>query len=141
MACLNINSLVSHIDDLRIFMSQSKGIDILAINETKLDSAIKVNEVHIPGYDIVRKDRENNGDMVVVSVFTFEVISIFKSVLTSAREILNALLLRSRDPDQSRSLCLLGTDRHSHLLTFSRSLRGLLTKLTLKIWNYIYWVT
>ena len=61
MACLNINSLVSHIDDLRIFMSQSKGIDILAINETKLDSAIKVNEVHIPGYDIVRKDRENNG--------------------------------------------------------------------------------
>ena len=37
-------------------------------------------------------------DMVVVSVFTFEVISIFKSVLTSARVILNALLLRSRGP-------------------------------------------
>ena len=61
MACLNINSLVSHIDDLRIFMSQSKGIDILAINETKLDSTIKDNEVHLPGYDVVRKDRENNG--------------------------------------------------------------------------------
>ena len=58
MACLNINSLVSHIDDLRIFMSQSKGIDILAINETKLDSTIKDNEVHLPGYDVVRKDRE-----------------------------------------------------------------------------------
>ena len=80
---------------------------------TKLDSTSKDNEVHLPGYDVVRKDRENNGDMVVVSVFTFELISIFKSVLTSARVILNALLLRSRDPDQSRSLCLLGTDRHS----------------------------
>ena len=42
-------------------MSQSKGIDILAINETKLDSTIKDNEVHLPGYDVVRKDRENNG--------------------------------------------------------------------------------
>ena len=61
MACLNINSLVSHIDDLRVFMSQSKGIDILAINETKLDSTIKDNEVHLPGYDVIRKDRENNG--------------------------------------------------------------------------------
>ena len=61
MACLNINSLVSHIDDLRIFMSQSKGIDILAINETKLDSTIQDNEVHLPGYDVVRKDRENDG--------------------------------------------------------------------------------
>ena len=100
MACLNINSLVSHIDDQRIFMSQSKGIDILAINETKL-----------------------------------------KSMLTSVRVILNALRLRSRDSDQSRSLCLLGTDRHSHLLTFSRSLRGLLIKSMLKIWNYIRWVT
>ena len=60
MACLNINSLVSHIDDLRIFTSQSKGIDILAINETKLDSIIKDNEVHLPGYDVIRKDRENH---------------------------------------------------------------------------------
>ena len=59
MACLNINSLVSHIDDLRIFTSQSKGIDILAINETKLDSIIKDNEVHLPGYDVIRKGREN----------------------------------------------------------------------------------
>ena len=38
MACLNINSLVSHIDDLRVVMSQFKDIDILAINETILDA-------------------------------------------------------------------------------------------------------
>ena len=40
MACLNIHSLVSHIDDLRVSMSQFKGIDILAIDETKLDATI-----------------------------------------------------------------------------------------------------
>ena len=56
-----INSLVSHIDDLRVVMSQFKDIDILAINETKLDATIKDGEVHLPGYDVVRKDREGNG--------------------------------------------------------------------------------
>ena len=38
MAMLNINSLLAHIDDLRIFMNNSK-IDVLAINETKLDAS------------------------------------------------------------------------------------------------------
>ena len=61
MACLNINSLVSHIDDLHVFMSQFKDSDILAINETKLDAIIKDGEVHLPGYDAVRKDRESIG--------------------------------------------------------------------------------
>ena len=61
MAFLNINSLVSHIDDLRVFMSQFKDIDILAINETKLDATIKDGEVYLTGYDVVRKDRESNG--------------------------------------------------------------------------------
>ena len=61
MACLNINSLVSHIDELRLSMSQFKDIDILAINETNLDATIKDGEVHLPGYDVVRKDRESNG--------------------------------------------------------------------------------
>ena len=52
--------LVSHIDDLRVVMSQFKDIDILAINETKLDATIKDGEVHLPGYGVVRKDRESN---------------------------------------------------------------------------------
>jgi exonuclease III len=60
MACLNINSLVAHIDQLRIFLSTHK-IDILAINETKLDSTITSNEIHISGYDIARRDRPLNG--------------------------------------------------------------------------------
>ena len=61
MACLDINSLLSHIHDLRVVVSQFKDIDLLVINETKLDANIKDGEVHLPGYDVVRKDRESNG--------------------------------------------------------------------------------
>ena len=61
MACLNLNSLVSHIDDLCVFMSQFKDIDNLPINETKLHATVKDGEVHPPGYDVVRKDCESNG--------------------------------------------------------------------------------
>lgn len=38
MACLNINSLVKHIDELRVLLSDFS-VDILAINETKLDES------------------------------------------------------------------------------------------------------
>ena len=60
IALLNINSLLAHIDELRIFMSGSK-IDILAINETKLDSDINDNEIELSGFEIVRNDRSTNG--------------------------------------------------------------------------------
>ena len=60
IASLNINSLLSHIDELRVFMSSSK-VDILHINESKLDSTVRDNEVYIPGFEIVRKDRKING--------------------------------------------------------------------------------
>ena len=40
-------------DDLRIFMYDTN-IDILAINETKLDNLILNNEVHLDGYEIIR---------------------------------------------------------------------------------------
>ena len=60
MASLNINSLLAHIDQLRVFIDNSN-IDILAINETKLDFSIDDDQIHLAGYDIVRKDRIQNG--------------------------------------------------------------------------------
>ena len=60
MTSLNINSLLAHIDELRVFMSNSK-IDILSINEMKLDSTIKDSDVYLPGFEIIRKDRKVNG--------------------------------------------------------------------------------
>ena len=60
MACLNINSLLAHIDELSIYISSRK-IDILCINETKLDHTINDREVCLPGFEIVRRDRKVNG--------------------------------------------------------------------------------
>ena len=47
MASLNINSLLAHIDQLRVVMSSSE-IDVLSINETKL---------YLPGFEIIRKEK------------------------------------------------------------------------------------
>jgi exonuclease III len=48
IASLNITSLVKHIEELWIFLADNI-IDVLAINETRLDSAVSDNEVHIQG--------------------------------------------------------------------------------------------
>ena len=55
LAPLNINKLITHIDQLRILLAHNE-IDILSINETISD-----NEVNICGYDIIRRDRITNG--------------------------------------------------------------------------------
>ena len=60
MACLNINSLVKHVDELRVLLAEFS-IDILAINETKLDESINSSELHISGYEFIRRDRNRNG--------------------------------------------------------------------------------
>ena len=107
------NSLVHHIDDLRVFMSQFIDIDILAINKAKLDSTIEDGEVHRPGYDVVPKDRESNrrnGGGVCIYVrsnINFQL----RSDLSQ-----NASLLKSLRPAQSLSSCLPGTNHHNHLL-------------------------
>ena len=60
LASLNVASLVKHIEELRVFLSNNT-IDVLALNETRLDSTVGDNEVHTHGYDIVRRDRNSNG--------------------------------------------------------------------------------
>ena len=60
LASLNVASLVKHVEELRVFLSNNT-IDVLALNETRLDSTVGDNEVHIHGYDIVRRDRNSNG--------------------------------------------------------------------------------
>ena len=52
MACLNINSLFAMINNK---------VDLLCINETKLDSSINDNEVHIPNFEVIRRNRRANG--------------------------------------------------------------------------------
>ena len=60
LASLNIASLPKHIDELRVLLSDNP-LDILSINETRLDDPVSDGEVYIPGYDIIRRDRVHNG--------------------------------------------------------------------------------
>ena len=64
---MNIASLPAHIDELRFYM-KSQLIDILAINETRLDESIIDREIGIPGYTLERKDRNRNGGGVALYI-------------------------------------------------------------------------
>ena len=57
---LNINSLTKHVDELKILLHNSS-IDIVSLNETKLDNSISDTDIHIPGYHILRRDRNRHG--------------------------------------------------------------------------------
>ena len=56
IASINVNNLLKNIDQLRIIM-QNSSFAILAINETKIDDTVSDNEISIPGYYHIRKDR------------------------------------------------------------------------------------
>lgn len=69
IASLNVNSIVKHIDEMRILL-ESKSIDILLINESKIDIVLD-NEIHISGYNIIRNDRNRNGGGVIMYLKQF----------------------------------------------------------------------
>jgi hypothetical protein len=67
LACININSLYKHIDEIR-YILMSSPLEVLAINESKLDNTITDGEIHIPGYVIIRKDRNRHGGGVAIYI-------------------------------------------------------------------------
>jgi hypothetical protein len=68
MAMLNITSLLKHMDEIRVLLT-TKNVDVLAINETRLDCTISDDLVSVPNYDIIRFDRNRNGGAEAVFVF------------------------------------------------------------------------
>ena len=67
---LNIRSIYGKIDEVRLIVLSS-GIDIFCVSESCLDATISNSEIHIPGYDIERRDRQNgqNGGYQVPNMF------------------------------------------------------------------------
>ena len=57
---LSVNSLTKHIDELKVLMA-NKPLDVLLINESKLDLVDSDRLVNIEGYNIVRRDRNKHG--------------------------------------------------------------------------------
>ena len=76
VCCLNINSLVKHFDELKVFI-ESEAPHIFGINETKLDDTVTDEELRIENYhDIIRKDR--NRHRGAVAFYVHKSISISK---------------------------------------------------------------
>ena len=59
LASSKIASLLKHINELRVLLSDNP-LDILSINETRLDDSVGDDEVYIPGYDIIGHNCEHN---------------------------------------------------------------------------------
>ena len=62
---LNIASLIKHVDELKVYLEREP-LDVLSINETRLDGAIGTDIVSIPGYDMVSKNRNREGGGVAI---------------------------------------------------------------------------
>ena len=67
IASLNVASIPKYIDQLRVYMV-NKPIDILCINESRLDETITNDAVGIAGYSLFRNDRYRLGGGVAVYV-------------------------------------------------------------------------
>ena len=67
MASLNINSLNKHIDELKVLMMH-KPIDVLAINESKLDQDDANEFIALTGYIVERRDCNKHGGGVCVYI-------------------------------------------------------------------------
>ena len=61
---LNINSLLSKIDELRELVKTSNAT-VVGITESKLDESINDCEIWIEGYSTIRRDRNRKGGGVV----------------------------------------------------------------------------
>ena len=80
LASLNINSLTKHIDELRVFLAYIS-VDVRSFCETKLDSSINDSDVHVPGFEIIWRDRNRHGGGVCIYVSTFLNFSIRSDLL------------------------------------------------------------
>ena len=65
ICCLNASSLRKHKDEPEVIMKENK-IDILALNETKLDSKTEEEQDSISGYTVLRCDKNSHGGGVAI---------------------------------------------------------------------------
>ena len=67
MASLNVNSLIPKIDEIRLLV-ENKKIDILVVNETKINDKVEDQLIAIDDFSLKRCDRNRNGGGVALYV-------------------------------------------------------------------------
>ena len=67
---------------------QSKLFDIITLNETRLDCSVLNGEIEIPGYDIVRRDRNRSGGGAAMYIRSHIPYIVRKDLMTDSLELL-----------------------------------------------------
>ena len=67
MASLNVNSLIMRIDEIRSLV-KNENIDILAMNETKIDHKIDDRLISLDDFSLCRYDRSRQGGGVALYI-------------------------------------------------------------------------
>ena len=110
---LNINSLLSKIDELRAIAKKSRAA-VIGITESKPDESVTDGEINIDGYELIRSDWNRHGGGVASYIrndisfnprgnFSSEVENIFLDMLLpKTKPILIGILYRP--PNQSKFL-------------------------------------
>ncbi len=64
---LHIVSLPKYIDEIRILLAK-QDLDILALNETRLDNMLSDDLMSVHNYDLIRTDRKRQGGGVCLYI-------------------------------------------------------------------------
>ena len=64
MIHINANSILSKFEEIKIIAHRTKAA-VIGISESKLDETVLNSEILIPGYQILRSDRNRNGGGVL----------------------------------------------------------------------------
>ena len=75
MACINVNSLMKHIDEIR-FILTSTTLEVLAINESKLDNSINDGEYISPDmflYVKIARDMEAECSFILRKIWLIQI--------------------------------------------------------------------
>ena len=67
LCSLNVISLLNHKDEIELLLTDNK-IDILVVNETRLDPTVDENLIQISGYNHDRCERNRQGGVVLVYI-------------------------------------------------------------------------
>ena len=64
---LNVVSLSKYIDEIKMLL-EKKDLDVLALNETRLDNTLTDDSFFIHNYDLIRTDRNRQGGGVCLYI-------------------------------------------------------------------------
>ena len=141
---LNINSLLSKIDELREIARKTRAT-VIGITESKLDGSVLDGEINIDGYELVRSDWNRHGGGVACYIrndisfsvrgdFSSEIENIFLDILLpKTKPILIGILYRL--PDQSKFLDNLSTSISSQTCSFNEQEVYILGDLNINLIN------